>query len=69
MVNPKDVILAVLVAYIVLDFTCTMMLRRKRPALFRHLLAASKKDRSNILLCVVAGLLAGGATYYLSSQY
>ncbi len=69
MVNTKDILLAIFVAYFVMDLACAFILKRKRPVLFKHMMNTMKKEKRNICICIGLGLLAGGGTYYLTSTY
>lgn len=68
MVNVKDVLIAVLVAYVVMDFACAFILKRKRPLLFKHMMNVAKKEKSTLFLCLGLSVTAGFGAYYLSSQ-
>ena len=69
MVNAKDILLAIFVAYFVMDLACAVVLKRKRPLLFKHIMNTMKKEKRNICICIGLGLLAGGASYYFASTY
>ena len=68
MINVKDVLFALLVAYVVMDISCTMMLKKKRPFLLKQLSKVSRKDCLNMYLCVGLSILAGAGTYYFVSK-
>nr|QBK87369.1 MAG: uncharacterized protein LCMAC201_02790 [Marseillevirus LCMAC201] len=68
MVNIKDILLAVLVGYIVLDLSFSFVLKRKRPLLFQHMANVVKKEKGSMCIAVVLAVLAGAGTYYLASQ-
>ena len=68
MVNTKDVLLSILVAYVVMDISFSFMLKRKRPLMFQHMMNVAKKEKRNVFLIVGIAILAGVGTYYLVSQ-
>lgn len=67
--NIKNVVLAVLVAYVVIDLCTSFILKKKRPLMFSHLYALSKKERRKVVMTLGLGALAGGLTYYLVNKY
>ena len=65
MVDWKNVLLAVLVAYVVADICSAIILKRARPTLFRHFMDVARKERRKVLLSLLLAIAAGGLTYYL----
>ena len=65
----KDIILAILVAYVVLDICSSIVLKRKRPLVFKHLMAVMKKEKKQIFICFIIAIAAGVGTYYLAQKY
>ena len=68
MINAKDVLLAVLVAYVVMDIAFAFMLRKKRPQLFEHAMNVTKKERKTLFMSFLIAVAAGAGAYYLASQ-
>ncbi len=66
--NIKDILLAVLVAYVVLDLALSFVLKRKRPLMFQHMMNVVKKEKGSVCIAVGLAVLAGAGTYYLASQ-
>ncbi len=68
MVNVKDVLLAILVAYVVLDLSFAFVLKRKRPLMFQHMMNVAKKEKKSLCISLVLAVAAGAGAYYLASQ-
>jgi len=68
MINAKDVLLAILVAYVVLDISFAFVLKRKRPLIFKHMMSVVKKEKKTLFLCFILAVAAGAGTYYLASK-
>ena len=67
MVNVKDVLLAILVAYVVLDLSMAFVLKRKRPLMFKHIMNVARKERKTLFISFLLAIAAGAGTYYLAS--
>ena len=68
MIDYKNLLLAILVAYVVLDLSFALLLKRKRPLLFKHAMIVSKKESRTLLLSVIVAAVAGGATFYFVNK-
>jgi hypothetical protein len=68
-VDSKDVIIAVLVAYLILDISFSFTLKKKRPILFLRARKAIKKERGALLKSMAMAVVAGGIAYYISREY
>lgn len=64
----KDILLAILVGYVVIDLACAMVLKRKRPLLFKHMSNVFKKEKRSLVVCVFLGVMAGVGMYFLSTK-
>ena len=69
MVDPKNVIIAILVAYVVLDLCTAIVLKRSRPLLVKHLSNVFKKDKNSVGACLGIAILAGLATYAAANNF
>ena len=65
MTNIKDIVLAILVAYVVLDIALTFMLKRARPLLVKEVMNVGKKERKAVFISVILAILAGAGTFYM----
>lgn len=68
MINIKNVLIAALFAYLVLDLSCAFVLKRKRPLLFQHLYSVARKERKLMWLCFLLAIGAGAGMYYVSTN-
>jgi hypothetical protein len=68
MINAKNVLLAILVAYVVLDVSFAFVLKRKRPLMFQHMMNVSKKEKKSLFISIVLAVAAGAGAYYIVSQ-
>lgn len=67
MVNVKDVLIAFLAAYFVLDIMASMVLKSKRPLLFESVMEAFNKEKMNLFIALGVAVAAGAGAYYLVS--
>lgn len=66
-INIKNVILSLLVAYVVIDLCCTVMLKHSRPLLCSEITSVKKRERRKMIGCIIVGLIAGGCVYYFTT--
>jgi hypothetical protein len=69
MINVKNVLLAIFIAYFVMDITFAFLLKRKRPQLFQYAMNISKKERKRLFISIIIAIAAGAGAYYLAGQY
>ena len=65
----KSILLAIVVAYVVLDLASSTVLKRGRPLLLTHLTNVRGKDKKMTGVSVLVAVAAGLATYYLANTY
>lgn len=68
MVNTKDVLLAILVAYVILDIAAAVVMKRSRPMLFNAMMESFRSDRNAVLIALVLAVAGGFGTYYLAKR-
>lgn len=62
--NFKNIILAILVAYVVTDLTCSVILKHPRQLLVSQLTGSKRKERRKMIGCIILGLIVGTGVYY-----
>ena len=69
MVDYKNVIIAVLTAYIVLDIVAAIMLKRRHPLVFQHLYSIVRKERRRVIVALLLAVAAGAGTYFALDRW
>lgn len=62
----KDLIIAVLVAYLVIDLLLAYAVRVRHPGVFQTLMSSMQNE--NVMVVLVIGIAAGVLAYYLARR-
>ena len=64
--NLKDILIGVLVAYVVIDVSISMLAKRSYPSLIEKMM--SGLDQENVMMACVIGVLVGVLAWYLAKN-